>query len=107
MFGELLAYPNLNQSVSKSKNRQMAILLTAYVPTGQSKPPKLVMNFLQGGRSVGQTSAEMPVPDAAGRIQYATAIPLDKFQPGVYDLRVEIADAQSRASRQARIMVDP
>lgn len=107
MFGELLAYPNLNQSVSKSKNRQMALLLTAYVQPGQSKPPKLIMNFLQGGRSIGQTSAEMPAPDAAGRIQYATAIPLDKFQPGVYDLRVEIADAQSSTSRQTRIIVDP
>jgi len=98
-FGELLVYPNLGETVKKSVTTQLAFFITAWPAKGSSTPLKLTLQILQNKKSLGQTSADLPAPDAQGQIKYASAIPLDKFQPGVFELKVTVSDGKNNVSR--------
>jgi len=106
-FGEVLVYPNLGESLRKSTAKQIAFFFTAYPAKNATADPKLTIEVRQNGRPIGQTSAELPSADAAGRIQYASALPLDNFSPGVYELRITVKDEHSSVSRSTQFTVEP
>jgi hypothetical protein len=63
--------------------------------------------ILQNGRSIGKSSAQLPPPDAEGRIKYASSFALTDFQPGAYDLQVTVSDGKNSASRTTSFTVAP
>lgn len=106
-FGELLVYPNLGEPIMKSATKQLAFFFTAWPAKGSSAPLQLTLEILQNKRRLGQTSAQMPAADEQGQIKYASAFPLDKFEPGVYQLKVTISDAKNSVSRSTDFTVAP
>ncbi len=104
-FGELLLYPNLGEPVRKSAAKELVLLLTVYPSAGSQAPPRLTVEIAQGPRSLGKFPVELPAPDATGRIQHASTIPLEKLQPGDYDLRLTAADAAGQATRTERFTI--
>ncbi|HJQ24348.1 MAG TPA: VWA domain-containing protein [Blastocatellia bacterium] len=106
-FGELLVYPNLGEALPKSAAKQLTFFFTAWPAKGSSAPLQMTLEVLQNNRSLGQTSAPLPAADAQGQIKYASSLPLDKFQPGVYDLKVTVGDGKNRVSRSTRFTVTP
>ena len=106
-YGEVLLYPNTGEPVHKSAAKQLAFFFTAYPPKGSTVAPKLAVEVLQNGKSIGQTSSNLPAADAAGRIQYASALPLDGFQPGNYELKITVNDGQSGVTRSAYFSIEP
>ena len=105
-FGEVLIYPNAGEPVRKS-SKQLAFFFTAYPAQGAASPPQLTLEVQQGGKAVGRLSADLPAPDAGGRIQYASALPLDNFQPGAYELKVTVKDARQSVTRSASFTLEP
>ncbi|MCM3871469.1 MAG: VWA domain-containing protein [Pyrinomonadaceae bacterium] len=101
-FGELLVYPNLGERIDRSAAKQLAFFFTAWAAKGATKPMHVTLEILQNKRQVGQTSAELPPADAQGQIKYASSFPLDKFQPGVFELKVTISDGQYNVSRSTQ-----
>ncbi|HEV7893261.1 MAG TPA: VWA domain-containing protein [Pyrinomonadaceae bacterium] len=106
-FGEVAIYPNMGEPVRKSATKTLAFFVTAYAPRGSNSTTHLKMEVVQQGRALGQTSYDLPAPDASGRIQYAGAIPIDKYKPGDYELRVTVNDAQTTATRGERFTITP
>jgi VWFA-related protein len=106
-FGELVVYPNLGEPLLKSATKQLAFFITALPGKGAAEPPKLTVEILQNKRTVAQTSAQLPPPDDQGRIKYASALPLDSFQPGVYELRVTATDNKTSISRSTQFRIEP
>jgi hypothetical protein len=106
-FNEALLYPNLGEPVSKSESGELTIFLTAYGPPGKPAAPKMLLEIIQGGRTVGQFSNTLPDPDQSGRIQYASAISLARLQPGDYELRATVSDGLSNAVRTERFVIQP
>jgi len=104
-FNELLLYPNLGEPLSKSDDRELTLFLTAYTPDALAT--KLSLEIAQDGRKVGQLSYDLPPADQTGRIQYASVIPLDKFQPGDYELKVTVQSAKSSAVNYALFTINP
>ena len=104
-FGEVLIYPNTGEPVRKSTSKQLALYFTAYPAAGSTAAPKLAIEVLQDGKSVGQTSGNLPSADATGSIQYASALPLDGFQPGDYELRITVNDGRSSVTRSTHFSV--
>jgi len=104
-FNELLLYPNLGEPLSKSDDKELMLFLTAYAP--EALATKLSLEIAQNGRTVGQLSYDLPPADQNGRIQYASAIPLEKFQPGKYELKVTVQSAKSRAMNTALFTINP
>ena len=107
LYGEVLLYPNTGEPVRKSAAKQLAFFLTAYPAKGSTVAPKVAIEVLLNGKSIGQTSAGLPPADAAGRIQYASALPLDGFQPGNYELKITVSDGQSGVTRSAYFSIEP
>jgi hypothetical protein len=106
-FGEVAIYPNMGEPVRKSASKTLAFFVTAYAPKSSASTTHLKMEVVQQGRALGQTSYDLPAPDASGRIQYAGAIPIDKYKPGDYELRVTVNDAQSTAARTESFTITP
>jgi hypothetical protein len=106
-FGEVLVYPNLGEPLRKSTAKQLAFFFTAWPAKGSTETLKLTVEMIHNGRSLGQLPADLPAADEYGRIKYASALPLENFQPGSYELRVTVKDGHSSVSRAAQFKLEP
>jgi hypothetical protein len=106
-FGEVIVYPNLGEPLRKSSAKQLAFFVTVWPAGGSASAPKLTIEVLNQDHVVGQTSAELPAADESGRIRHASALPLDNFQPGAYQLKLTVKDGQNTVSRSTRFSIEP
>jgi len=106
-FGVVLVYPNLGDALHKSNAKQLAFFFTAWPAKGSTETLKLIVEVIQNGRSLGQLPADLPAADEHGRVKYASALPLDNFQPGSYELRVTVKDRESSLSRVTPFNIEP
>ena len=106
-FGDMLFYPNLGEPVSKANGNQLTLFVTVYTAKGDPTAPKLSLEIARAGHAVGHLSYDMHAPDKTGRIQYASVISLDKFQPGEYELRLAVRAGAHTAARSEYVRVTP
>ena len=102
--GELLAYPNLGEAVSKTTYKQLSFFFTAYVPKG-SAAPKLMLELSQRGQTLAQLPAELPAADSSGRSQFAGGLPLQSIPPGAYDLKAIVTSGGKSVARSAHLVI--
>jgi VWFA-related protein len=106
-FADMLVYPNLGEPVSKAAGNQLTLFVTVYTAKGDTTAPKLSLEIDRAGRSVGHLSYDLHAPDQTGRIQYASVISLDKFQPGDYDLKLTVRAGANMAARSEHVRLTP
>ncbi len=106
-FGELLVYPNLGEPIPKSQVKQLTFFVTAWPAKGSADSLKIEVEIIQNNRKVGQTSAQLPEADEHRRIKYASALPLEGFQPGVYELKITVRDSKTSVSRSTQFTIAP
>jgi len=106
-FDDLLVYPNLGEPISKAHGNELSLFVTVYTAKGDSTPPKLNLEIARAGRSMGHLSYDLHAPDKTGRIQYASVISLDKFQPGDYELKLSVRAGSRMATRSERVQLTP
>lgn len=98
-FGELLVYPNLGERIDRRTAKQLAYFFTAWPARGFTKPLQMTLEILQNNRSLGTTSGELPAADETGQIKYAGSFAIDKFQPGVFGLKITVSDGETSVTR--------
>jgi VWFA-related protein len=91
-FGELLVYPNLGERIDRKTNKQLAYFFTAWPVKGSTKPLQMTLEILQNGRQLGTTTGDLPPADERGEIKYAGSFAIDKFTPGVYELKITVGN---------------
>lgn len=106
-FGELVVYPNLGEPILRSVTKQLAYFVTAWPAKGGEKSLKITAEIVQNSRSIAQTSAQLPAADDNGQIKYVSALPLDGFEPGAYELKVTVTDNSTRVSRLTQFRIEP
>jgi VWFA-related protein len=106
-FGELLVYPNMGEPLLKSTAKQLTFFVTAWPTKGSAETPNVTMEILQNNKVLGQTTAQLPSADEHGSIKYASALPLDSFQPGVYELKITVKDKKGSVSRSTPFTLKP
>jgi VWFA-related protein len=104
-FGELLVYPNLGERIDRNSTKQLAYFFTAWPGKGMTKPMQMTLEILQNNRQVGTTSGELPLADERGQIKYAGSFATDKFQPGVFELKITVSDGQNKTSRSTSFAI--
>lgn len=104
-FGELLVYPNLGEPIVKSAAQQLAFFFTAWPAKASTERLHVNVEILQNHRSLVKTPGQLPAPDQLGQIKYASSFPLEKFQPGVYELKVTIGDSKNTVSSSTSFTV--
>ena len=103
---QLMVYPNLGVPVRKSA-KQMGFYFNVYTAKGSKEAPNLTLEVLQNNKSVARVPLKLEAPDAKGRIQYASALPLDSLNPGNYELKISVSDTKSMVSRSASFALEP
>lgn len=106
-FGEVIVYPNLGEPLPKSTVKQLAFFFTAWPAAGSKEKMALTLEIHQNGRAVGQIPAELPAPDESGRVKYASAIPLENFPPGSYEMKIIVKQGAESVSRAVQFQVQP
>jgi len=106
-FDQVLLYPNLGEPIKKSVVKELALFVTVYPGTATSSLLKFSLEIARDARELGQFSYDLPPPDSMGRIQYASAIPLDKFEPGNYVIKVTVQDGQRSVSQSEDLKIAP
>jgi VWFA-related protein len=102
-YGDTILYPTMGGAFRKSVTPNLGFFFTLYgVPAG-SAPPKAVIEIYKGEQGAGRVTADLPAPDANGRIQYAGALPLQGFAPGAYTFK--LSTTAGGDSRQASFTV--
>ncbi|MFL6208519.1 MAG: VWA domain-containing protein [Pyrinomonadaceae bacterium] len=105
-FGEVLVYPNLEEPLRKTETKELPFLLTLYNAPG-APAPQTTLEIKQGDRTLARADLTLPAPDAAGRIQYASSVPVDKLRPGDYELQVTARAAGGSTTRVEHFTLQP
>jgi len=101
-YGEVLVYPNLGEELHKATDKQLAFFLTAYAARGKTAAPRLTIEVKQQGSTLSRALVVLPPPDNTGRIQYASALSIEKLPPGDYELTATVSDGASSATRSKK-----
>ena len=67
----------------------------------------MVLELSREGVSLGRMRQELPAPDERGVIPNAASFPLDKLQPGQYELVVVARQGASASEERAVFFVGP
>jgi hypothetical protein len=103
--GTLLAYPNVGQPLSKGAEKELAFAFTVYANDQPVQGARL--DLIRGGQPIGSAPLELEKPDAEGRIQQISRLPMDVLEPGSYELRVAVQAGDAVVTRSARVTVVP
>lgn len=105
--GQLLVYPNLGEPIRKSASKQLGFYFNVYPAKGAADAPQLTLEVWQGDKSLAKVPLKLSAPDARGRIQYASALPLESLGPGSYELKISVGDSRGVVSRSAPFTLEP
>jgi VWFA-related protein len=119
-IGDVLIYPNLGESISKSREKSLTFLVvvrlkpdaTAAAPVSavvsgfsRTEVRPAIIEIVRDGRVVAQAPTKLPAPDAAGRIEHIAQLPLAQLPPGRYTLRLIISEGDRREVRDAAFTI--
>jgi VWFA-related protein len=105
LYGETLIYPNMGEPFHKSTSTAVGFFFTVYGVKDAVPPPTATIEVYRGDQGAGRVTANLPAPDANGRIQYAGALPIQTFAAGSYTLKVTATTGQGVDSRKASFTV--
>jgi hypothetical protein len=97
--------PNLGRAVAAAPGATLPIYYTVYVKPGAPEGVTATVEVSREGRVVARGSSPLPAPDAAGRITGLSPIPLQKLQPGTYDVRVRVSKENLSAEETTTVTV--
>lgn len=97
-----LLYPNMGEPVSK----ELPFYFIVY-PAEGAGATEASLELLQNNQPLAQAPLQLAKPDAAGRIQQVSRLPIAALKPGAYELRVTVQQGASRTTRQLVFRVAP
>jgi VWFA-related protein len=89
LVGDMLLYPNLGTPLKRGVDKELGFFFTAYVPAGQGNATA-TLELLQSAKPLARVPLALDKPDAHGRIQQVSRIPIESLQAGAYELRVVV-----------------
>jgi hypothetical protein len=97
--------PNLGRPVTAAPGATLPVYYTVYVKPGGQDAVTATVEVSREGKVVARGSSPLPPPDAAGRIAGLSPIPLQKLQPGTYDVKVTVSKAGLYAEETTTVTV--
>jgi VWFA-related protein len=98
--------PQLGGPVSQAATPNLSFFARLY-PAPGAAAPTLTLDFVREGKIVGRAQPPLPAPDARGRIVYVGGVPSAGFPPGVYEVRLSLAQGADRATQSTRLELLP
>jgi hypothetical protein len=97
--------PNLGRPVVAAPGATLPIYYAVYVKSGAKEGVTATVEVSRDGRVVARGSSPLPPPDATGRITGLSPIPLQKLQPGTYDVKVTVSKEGLSAEETTTVTV--
>lgn len=105
-FGEIMIYPNLGTAFKKSA-KQLGFYFVVYPAKGSKPVTEFTLQVTQGKNTVADFPLKLGSPDAQGRIAYASALPIESLNPGIYTMKITVKDGQASVSRLQNFTIEP
>jgi VWFA-related protein len=105
-YGDVVLYPNLGQPLRRETGGAVAFFVKAW-PAIDRPGIDARVEVLRSGRTIVTTKPSHLLPDALGRIQLASSLPLERLGPGAYELRVTLTDGRDAETRTAAFPIAP
>ncbi len=105
-YHDVLLYPNLDRPVRHEAGQELTFFVTAW-PSLERPGVNAEIEVVRDGRKVATTSPARLLPDADGRIQLASSVPMGSLPPGAYELRVTLSDGRDAETRTTLFPVAP
>ena len=105
--GEQTVTPTLAPRINKSVSTSLPFYFVAYPNAGNPAPLALTIEFTHDGKSKRIAVADLPEPDAQGRIQYVANSPIAQFDPGNYAVHFIVTQGTERAEENFAILLEP
>ncbi len=96
--------PNLGEAISGPPDASLGIYFVLY-PTAGGEKPRLALEVLKDGTSLGGSEMNLPEPDKEGKIAYTASLPLKVFKPGQYELRAVAQQGQQTVEEHAFVTI--
>jgi len=101
--GEMLLYPNLGEPLKKSTAPELGFFFTVYPPKGTKL--QATLQVLQNGAQLATLPLTLDQPDASGRVQQVSRLPIGSLSAGTYDLRVVLSDGRQQVARSTTFRI--
>jgi VWFA-related protein len=98
--------PNLDAPISAATNQKLSVFMIAYPASGGEKP-RMTLEFVRDGKTVGKSEPDLPAPDGDGKIRYVGTFPIASFKPGTYELKVALSGAGGGCQDRANFTIAP
>jgi hypothetical protein len=105
-IGNQRLIPNLGQPI-KAGQPAMTLYSVVYPLAGSKEPAEVAITLRLGNQPVNRASAQLPAPDASGKVPYATALRMDVLPPGTYRFDVAVTQGSSRAEESLSFTIVP
>jgi hypothetical protein len=103
--GDKRIVPNLGRPVVAAPGTSLPVYYVVYAKPGAKEPVTATVEVSRVGRVVARCSSPLPPPDAAGRITGLLPIPLQRLEPGTYDVKVTVSKGSLTAEEATTITV--
>jgi len=104
--GAVQVYPLMGE-MHKQARKQLAFYMSIYQGKETEKNvPKIIIELLRDGQSLGQTPGEAPAADATGRRQFIGALPLEQIPLGNYEMKITVSDGKNSVSTSSRFILE-
>jgi VWFA-related protein len=96
-YGDMLLYPNAGEPLRAGRDAELLFYFSFYKGTGNV--PDMTLEILHSGQTLASMPIVLgqPVPD--GRVQHVGKLPIEKFPPGTYELRLRLGLAPTEELR--------
>jgi VWFA-related protein len=105
-IGNQRLIPNVGQPI-KAGQPAMTLYSVVYPLAGSKDPAEVAITLRLGNEPVNRATAQLPAPDASGKVPYATALRMDVLPPGTYRFNVAVTQGSSRAEESLSFTIVP
>jgi VWFA-related protein len=105
-FDQIRIYPSYGDPMRKSVAKQMGFFFTVYPAKGATALPEVTLEVVKSAKSLVKIPMKVAAPDASGRIQFASVLPIESLQPGEFELKITAKDNQSTIARSGKFTIE-
>lgn len=99
--------PSFDESVRKGAGAGAPVYFVVYLPAAATEAPVMGLELVQSGEVVARIPLQLPVPDRSGSIPYVGTIPVEKLQPGRYEIKATVRQGANVAEEYAFFTLTP
>jgi VWFA-related protein len=107
VVGDKTVTPTLTPTVKKSNSTALPFYVVIYPDQSNSAPPRMMMEFDRDGKRQRVEAPPVGQADSQGRIQYVATAPIEKLDPGNYEVRFIVTQGNEMAQETFPLMLEP